>query len=178
MDDILLKNDFPSLRYPKKKSFSGQQHTLPGSSTFLTRHEPSQTNMFHSGIIFEIKWIFCRGKNDIGPAYHLVTWQAGNPSFPQMGTARFRWFRDLAGLLPDEECATWKPIYVPGCSLANGHQAWFQGKAAGHLLVFYGKKVDSRHDKLAVVCWGNRNSLWFWTFRRGWIDFLWTTAFS
>jgi hypothetical protein len=55
MYDVLLKNDFPSLRYPKKKSFSGQQHTLPGSSTFLTRHEPSQTNMFHSGIMFEIK---------------------------------------------------------------------------------------------------------------------------
>ena len=34
-----------------------------------------------------------------------------------------------------------KPIYVPGCSLANGHQAWFQGKAAGHLLVFMVRKL-------------------------------------
>lgn len=176
MYDVLLKNDFPSLRYPKKKSFSGQQHTLPGSSTFLTRHEPSQTNMFHSGIMFEIKWIFCRGKTDIGPAYHLVTWQAGNPAFPQMGTARFRWFRDLAGLLPDEECATWSRFTCLGAVWQMGTRLGFRESC--RTPSFYGKKVDSRHDKLAVVCWGNRNSLWFWTFRRWWIDFLWTTAFS
>lgn len=34
-----------------------------------------------------------------------------------------------------------KPIYVPGCGLANGHQAWFQGKAAGHLLVCMVRKL-------------------------------------
>ena len=37
---------------------------------------------------------------DIGPAYH-----PGNMA-SKVGTSLARWFRDLAGLLPDEECAT------------------------------------------------------------------------